>query len=72
MRGSFAKARVLYVPVEEIGGEGKLLRACRILCLSFTCITHYFLLHLSLGVYGRKQRGKVYLSKKRKKKCLRF
>ena len=30
MRGSLAKARVLYAPVEEIGGEGRLLRACRI------------------------------------------
>lgn len=57
MRGSFAKARVLYVPVEEIGGEGRLLRACRILCLSFTCITHYFLLHLSLGVFMGENKG---------------
>lgn len=31
MRGSLAKARVLYVPVEEIGNEGRLLHACRIL-----------------------------------------
>lgn len=31
MRGPLAKARVLYVPVEEIGDEGRLLRACRIL-----------------------------------------
>lgn len=30
MRGSPAKARVVYAPVEEIGGEGRLLRACRI------------------------------------------
>lgn len=30
MRGSLAKARVLYAPVEEIGDEGRLLRACRI------------------------------------------
>lgn len=30
MRGSLAKARVLYAPVEEIGGEDRLLRACRI------------------------------------------
>lgn len=30
MRGSPAKAGVLYAPVEEIGGEGRLLRACRI------------------------------------------
>lgn len=31
MRGSLAKARVLYAPVEEIGNEDRLLRACRIL-----------------------------------------
>uniref|UniRef100_A0A7N0V4S9 A-kinase anchor protein 7-like phosphoesterase domain-containing protein n=1 Tax=Kalanchoe fedtschenkoi TaxID=63787 RepID=A0A7N0V4S9_KALFE len=31
MRGSLAKARVLYAPVEEIGGEGRLVRACRVL-----------------------------------------
>lgn len=30
MKGSLAKARVLYAPVEEIGNEGRLLRACRI------------------------------------------
>ncbi|KAK1291006.1 hypothetical protein QJS10_CPB18g01083 [Acorus calamus] len=31
MKGSPAKARVLYVPVEEIGGEGRLLRACKVI-----------------------------------------
>ena len=30
MKGSPAKARVLYAPVEEVGSEGRLLRACRI------------------------------------------
>ena len=30
MKGSPAKAQVLYIPVEEIGDEGRLLRACRI------------------------------------------
>ena len=30
MRGSPANARVVYAPVEEIGGEGRLLRACGI------------------------------------------
>ncbi|CAN6810916.1 unnamed protein product [Brassica oleracea] len=34
MRGSLAKARVLYIPVEEIGDEGRLLRACSILAFS--------------------------------------
>lgn len=34
LRGSLAKARVLYAPVEEIGSEGRLLRACRIQILS--------------------------------------
>ncbi|CAL8132020.1 unnamed protein product [Prunus armeniaca] len=33
MRGSLAKAGVVYAPVEEIGSEGRLLRACRILVL---------------------------------------
>ncbi|KAG0493954.1 hypothetical protein HPP92_004948 [Vanilla planifolia] len=31
MRGSPAKAHVLYVPVEEVGGEGRLLRACQVI-----------------------------------------
>ncbi|XP_077218551.1 uncharacterized protein LOC143852815 isoform X2 [Tasmannia lanceolata] len=31
MKGSLAKARVLYAPVEEIGGEDRLLRACQII-----------------------------------------
>lgn len=31
MKGSLARARVLYAPVEEIGSENRLLRACRIL-----------------------------------------
>lgn len=31
MRGSRVKAQVLYAPVEEIGNEGRLLRACQII-----------------------------------------
>ncbi|XP_050286103.1 uncharacterized protein LOC126725417 isoform X8 [Quercus robur] len=31
MRGSLAKARVLYAPVEEIGSEDRLLRACQVI-----------------------------------------
>lgn len=31
MRGSSAKAGVLYAPVEEVGSEKRLSRACRIL-----------------------------------------
>ncbi|GFY97066.1 putative eukaryotic LigT [Actinidia rufa] len=31
MRGPLAKARVLYAPVEEIGSDGRLLRACTFL-----------------------------------------
>ncbi|XP_057527923.1 uncharacterized protein LOC130806743 isoform X2 [Amaranthus tricolor] len=31
MKGSPAKAQVLYIPVEEIGDEGRLLRACQII-----------------------------------------
>ncbi|XP_038984997.1 activating signal cointegrator 1 complex subunit 1-like isoform X2 [Phoenix dactylifera] len=31
MRGSPAKARVVYAPVTEIGGEGRLLRACQVM-----------------------------------------
>ncbi|WOL08350.1 hypothetical protein Cni_G17103 [Canna indica] len=31
MRGSPAKARVVYAPVKEIGGEGRLLRACQVI-----------------------------------------
>lgn len=36
MRGSLAKARVLYAPVEEIGSEDRLLRACRIQTFIYT------------------------------------
>ncbi|CAN8259135.1 unnamed protein product [Cochlearia groenlandica] len=35
MRGSLAKARVLYAPVEEIGNEGRLLRACQVITDAF-------------------------------------
>uniref|UniRef100_A0A2N9HQI7 A-kinase anchor protein 7-like phosphoesterase domain-containing protein n=1 Tax=Fagus sylvatica TaxID=28930 RepID=A0A2N9HQI7_FAGSY len=31
MRGSLAKARVLFAPVEEIGSEDRLLRACQVI-----------------------------------------
>jgi len=31
MKGSPAKARVVYAPVLEVGGEGRLARACSIL-----------------------------------------
>lgn len=35
MRGSLAKAGVLYAPVEEIGTEGRLLRACQVIIDAF-------------------------------------
>lgn len=35
MRGSKAKAFVLYAPVEEIGAEGRLLRACQVITDAF-------------------------------------
>ncbi|GLT77384.1 hypothetical protein SLA2020_489780 [Shorea laevis] len=35
MRGSLAKARVIYAPVEEIGSEDRLLRACQVIIDSF-------------------------------------
>ncbi|XP_030442833.1 uncharacterized protein LOC115665088 isoform X3 [Syzygium oleosum] len=36
MRGSVAKARVLYAPIEEIGNEGRLLRACQVIIDAYT------------------------------------
>jgi hypothetical protein len=33
MKGSPAKARVVYAPVLEVGGEGRLALACSILCI---------------------------------------
>ncbi|CAI9267519.1 unnamed protein product [Lactuca saligna] len=36
MRGSLAKARVLYAPVEVIGGEDRLLQACKVITEAFT------------------------------------
>ncbi|KAL2493126.1 putative eukaryotic LigT [Abeliophyllum distichum] len=35
MRGSLAKAHVLYAPVQEIGGEDRLLRACQVIIDAF-------------------------------------
>ncbi|CAK9161513.1 unnamed protein product [Ilex paraguariensis] len=35
MRGYLAKARVLYAPVEEIGGKGRLIRACQVIIDAF-------------------------------------
>ncbi|KAF7843379.1 Activating signal cointegrator 1 complex subunit 1 [Senna tora] len=35
MKGSLAKARVLYAPVEEIGSEGRLQRACQVIIDAF-------------------------------------
>ncbi|KAI3737646.1 hypothetical protein L2E82_27655 [Cichorium intybus] len=36
MRGSLAKARVLYAPVEVVGGEDRLLQACKVITEAFT------------------------------------
>ncbi|KAI6690064.1 hypothetical protein NL676_026892 [Syzygium grande] len=36
LRGSVAKAHVLYAPVEEIGNEGRLLRACQVIIDAYT------------------------------------
>ena len=46
MKGSFAKARVLYAPVEEIGGEERLLRACRIQIFWSSNLTFCSSLHM--------------------------
>ncbi|KAA8541770.1 hypothetical protein F0562_022922 [Nyssa sinensis] len=35
MKGSLAKARVLYAPIEEIGSEDRLLRACQVIIDAF-------------------------------------
>ncbi|XP_058192511.1 uncharacterized protein LOC131309859 isoform X3 [Rhododendron vialii] len=35
MKGTLAKARVVYIPVEEIGGKGRLSRACQIIIDAF-------------------------------------
>ncbi|KAG5523453.1 hypothetical protein RHGRI_035313 [Rhododendron griersonianum] len=35
MRGTLAEARVVYIPVEEIGGKGRLSRACQIIFDAF-------------------------------------
>ncbi|KAK5843026.1 hypothetical protein PVK06_005454 [Gossypium arboreum] len=42
MRGSLDKARVVYAPVEEIGSENRLSRACRILFYFFQFIIFPF------------------------------
>ncbi|XP_051148200.1 uncharacterized protein LOC127263210 isoform X2 [Andrographis paniculata] len=35
MKGSVTKARVVYAPVEEVGGKGRLLRACDVIIKAF-------------------------------------
>jgi len=35
MKGSPAKARVVYAPVLEVGGEGRLARACKVIIDAF-------------------------------------
>ncbi|KZV54668.1 activating signal cointegrator 1 complex subunit 1-like [Dorcoceras hygrometricum] len=35
MKGSLAKARVIYAPVEEVGGEDRLMRACQVIIDAF-------------------------------------
>ncbi|KAG2246433.1 hypothetical protein Bca52824_086061 [Brassica carinata] len=59
MNGSLDKTRVLYAPVEEVGDEGRLLRACRILLsLRTYFFTHVPLLHVTLmnTTYRRDER----------------
>jgi hypothetical protein len=53
MRGSLAKARVLFAPVEEIGSEDRLLRACRIQIFIYTNKEkeEYYLLKLGLNFF---------------------
>jgi hypothetical protein len=45
MKGSPAKARVVYAPVLEVGEEGRLVRACRILSQLFSSFV--FCKHIS-------------------------
>lgn len=49
MRGSLAKARVLYAPVEEVGGEDRLMRACRIHVYLSSVLCAYYNLSLHLN-----------------------
>uniref|UniRef100_A0A453EIB8 A-kinase anchor protein 7-like phosphoesterase domain-containing protein n=1 Tax=Aegilops tauschii subsp. strangulata TaxID=200361 RepID=A0A453EIB8_AEGTS len=35
MKGSPARARVVYAPVLEVGGEGRLVRACKVITEAF-------------------------------------
>lgn len=61
MRGSLAKARVVYAPVEEIGSEGRLMHACRILILRQIIILVLLFLYLE-SIKGRKKiRKKCFL-----------
>ncbi|KAJ4868420.1 putative eukaryotic LigT [Raphanus sativus] len=47
MNGSLDKTRVLYAPVEEVGGEGRLLRACSILL----SLRAYFSSYIIIGAF---------------------
>ena len=49
MKGSPARARVVYAPVLEVGGEGRLVRACSILWNFFIADKQYvYCCHLSV------------------------
>ncbi|GLT53345.1 hypothetical protein SLA2020_266230 [Shorea laevis] len=66
MRGSLAKARVLYAPVEEIGGEDRLLRACQVIIEAYVeaglvlekDANHKLKLHATVMNARHRKRGK--------------
>ncbi|CAI9114171.1 OLC1v1014830C4 [Oldenlandia corymbosa var. corymbosa] len=67
MKGSFSKARVLYTPVEEIGGEERLICACQVIIDAFVeaglvlerDAKHKLKLHATvMNVRHRKRKGK--------------
>ena len=48
MKGPLARARVVYAPVEEIGSENRLSRACRILFSQVIVFFFLSFLHLKI------------------------
>lgn len=61
MKGSPAKARVVYAPVLEVGGEGRLARACSILLNFDEVIFVKYCVYLLLILWIFSRKWSVYL-----------
>uniref|UniRef100_M4DXC4 A-kinase anchor protein 7-like phosphoesterase domain-containing protein n=1 Tax=Brassica campestris TaxID=3711 RepID=M4DXC4_BRACM len=63
MNGSLDKTRVLYAPVEEVGGDGRLLRACSILLSRRAYFYAYIIIDafVNVGFAGKDAKSRLKL-----------